>query len=48
MLASATKGRTEQQGSFDPQGLQDRVPPVKFEDIVHVMQAQAGGERAGR
>jgi hypothetical protein len=38
MLAAATKGKTNSKVVFDPQGLQDRVPPVKFEDIVHVLQ----------
>ncbi len=38
MLASATRGRTNGKVVFDPQGLQDRVPPVKYEDIVHVLQ----------
>jgi hypothetical protein len=36
-LASATDGRTTDRVRFDPQGLQDRVPPTKYKDIVHVL-----------
>ncbi len=36
MLASATQGLPNDRIWFDPQGLQDRVPPTKFRDIVHV------------
>ncbi len=38
MLVDATKGHTNDKVVFDTQGLQDRVPPVKYEDIVHVLQ----------
>jgi hypothetical protein len=38
MLADATKDRTNTLVSFDPKGLQDRVPAAAFEDIVHVKQ----------
>jgi hypothetical protein len=40
MLASATNGHTSDRLVFDPQGLQDRVPPMKFRDIVHVLNGQ--------
>jgi hypothetical protein len=36
-LASATAGQTTGRVRFDPQGLQDRVPPTEYEDIVHVL-----------
>ncbi|MGO4360262.1 hypothetical protein AB4Z14_01135 [Terrabacter sp. 2TAF16] len=35
-LAAATAGQTTSRVRFDPQGLQDRVPPTKYRDIVHV------------
>ena len=38
MLASATEGATNAKVAFDPQGLQDRVRPVEYQDIVHVLQ----------
>jgi hypothetical protein len=38
MLVSATEGETSAKVSFDPQGLQDRVRPVEYQDIVHVLQ----------
>ena len=41
MLASATKGRTSERVVFDPQGLQDRVPPTKYKDILHVLDGKA-------
>lgn len=37
MLTAATEGRTNDRVRFDPQGLQDRVPPTTFHDIVHVL-----------
>jgi hypothetical protein len=37
LLAEATAGRTNAHVVFDPQGLQDRVPPTGYEDLVHVL-----------
>ncbi|MET0999383.1 MAG: hypothetical protein ABWX73_11745 [Marmoricola sp.] len=34
-LTEATKGETDSRVAFDPQGLQDRVPPVPYKDFVH-------------
>lgn len=34
-LAEVTKGLTNSRVHFDPHGLQDRVPPTKYEDIIH-------------
>jgi hypothetical protein len=34
-LAAATKGETTSKVLFDPQGLQHRVAPARYEDIVH-------------
>jgi hypothetical protein len=36
-LASAAAGQTTERIMFDPQGLQDRVPPTRYRDIVHVL-----------
>lgn len=35
-LAEVTRGQTTSRVVFDPAGLQSRVPPMKFEDIIHV------------
>lgn len=35
-LAELTEGRTSAHIVFDPEGLQDRVAPTKYKDIVHV------------
>lgn len=35
-LAELTKGETSAHIVFDPEGLQDRVAPTKYRDIVHV------------
>ena len=34
-LAEATKGETNDHVAFDPQGLQDRVPPTPYRDFIH-------------
>ena len=34
-LADATKGETNSRVAFDPQGLQDRVPPTPYKDFIH-------------
>lgn len=34
-LAAATKGETNNRVVFDPQGLQDRVPPTPYKDFIH-------------
>ncbi len=34
-LADVAKGHTSEKVRFDTQGLQDRVPPTKYKDIVH-------------
>lgn len=34
-LAEATKGETTSRVTFDPQGLQDRVPPAPYKDFIH-------------
>ncbi len=42
MLTDVTKGWTSTKVSFDPQGLQDRIPTsTQYEDIVHVKQPRA-------
>jgi len=35
MLATASRGRTSDRVLLDPQGLQDRMPPTRFRDLVH-------------
>ncbi len=40
MLAAASVGRTGGRIVFDPQGLQDRVPPTRYRDIVHVLNGE--------
>lgn len=37
MLTSATRGLTNEHVVFDPQGLQDRVRPTAYKDIIHVL-----------
>ena len=34
-LADVARGQTTKKVRFDPQGLQDRVPPTEYKDIVH-------------
>ncbi|MGN6611781.1 MAG: hypothetical protein ACTHLJ_08385 [Angustibacter sp.] len=41
MLASTSAGRTSDRVVLDPQGLQDRVPPTKFKDLVHKLDGTA-------
>jgi len=36
-LARVSAGRTDQRIRLDPQGLQARVPPTEYRDIVHVL-----------
>lgn len=40
MLATTTRGQTNDRVHFDPQGLQDRVPPTEYEDIIHVLDGE--------
>ncbi len=35
LLAETTEGETNSRVVFDPKGLQDRVPPVPYKDIIH-------------
>lgn len=40
-LAEVTEGQTTKRVRFDPRGLQDRVPPTKYKDMIHKLQPGA-------
>ena len=37
---TTTRGQTNDRVHFDPQGLQDRVPPTEYKDIIHMLDGE--------